>query len=39
MEVTRRRGVVVIVGDVSLNVRREVFYRKEIDLLMSNVDC
>ena len=35
MDVTRRRGVVVIVGDVSLNVRREVFYKKEIDLLMS----
>lgn len=35
MDVTRRRGAVVIVGDVSLNVRREVFYQKEIDLLMS----
>ncbi len=35
MDVTRRRGAVVIVGDVSLNVKREVFYRKEIDLLMS----
>lgn len=35
MDVTRRRGAVVIVGDVSLNVRRDVFYRKEIDLLMS----
>jgi predicted dehydrogenase len=35
MDVTRRRGTVVIVGDVSLNVQREVFYKKEIDLLMS----
>jgi predicted dehydrogenase/threonine dehydrogenase-like Zn-dependent dehydrogenase len=35
MEVTRRRGAVIIVGDVNLNVQRDVFYRKEIDLLMS----
>ena len=35
MEVARRRGVVVIVGDVGLNVQRTHFYRKEIDLLMS----
>ena len=35
MDVTRRRGAVVIVGDVSLNVQRDVFYKKEIDLLMS----
>ena len=35
MEVTRRRGAVIIVGDVSLNVKRDIFYRKEIDLLMS----
>ena len=35
MEVTRAKGTVVIVGDVGLNVRREVFYKKEIDLLMS----
>jgi len=35
MDVTRRRGSVVIVGDVSLNVKRDIFYRKEIDLLMS----
>ena len=35
MDVTRRRGAVVIVGDVSLNVKRDVFYQKEIDLLMS----
>jgi predicted dehydrogenase/threonine dehydrogenase-like Zn-dependent dehydrogenase len=35
MEITRAKGVVVIVGDVGLNVDRAVFYRKEIDLLMS----
>jgi predicted dehydrogenase/threonine dehydrogenase-like Zn-dependent dehydrogenase len=35
MEITRRRGTVVIVGDVGLNVQRPQFYRKEIDLLMS----
>ncbi|MGE3166283.1 MAG: bi-domain-containing oxidoreductase [Planctomycetota bacterium] len=35
MEVTRRRGTVVIVGDVGLAVERAEFYRKEIDLLMS----
>lgn len=35
MEITRRRGTVVIVGDVGLNVQRAQFYRKEIDLLMS----
>lgn len=35
MEVTRPKGAVVIVGDVGLNVQRAIFYRKEIDLLMS----
>jgi predicted dehydrogenase/threonine dehydrogenase-like Zn-dependent dehydrogenase len=35
MEVVRPKGTVVIVGDVGLAVKREVFYRKEIDLLMS----
>jgi predicted dehydrogenase/threonine dehydrogenase-like Zn-dependent dehydrogenase len=35
MELTRAKGTVVIVGDVGLNVDRAVFYRKEIDLLMS----
>lgn len=35
MEVTRRRGAVIIVGDVGLHVERSHFYRKEIDLLMS----
>ena len=35
MDVTRRKGTVVIVGDIGLKVEREVFYRKEIDVLMS----
>ena len=35
MEATRAKGTVVIVGDVSLNIERAVFYRKEINLLMS----
>ena len=35
MEITRPKGAVIIVGDVGLNVQRAVFYRKEIDLLMS----
>jgi len=35
MEVTRAKGTVVIVGDVGLDVDRALFYRKEIDLLMS----
>ena len=35
MDVTRRKGRVVIVGDVGLKVDRNVFYQKEIDLLMS----
>jgi predicted dehydrogenase/threonine dehydrogenase-like Zn-dependent dehydrogenase len=35
MELTRRRGRVVIVGDVGLKIERAAFYRKEIDLLMS----
>jgi predicted dehydrogenase/threonine dehydrogenase-like Zn-dependent dehydrogenase len=35
MDVTRAKGRVVIVGDVGLHAQRDVFYRKEIDLLMS----
>jgi predicted dehydrogenase/threonine dehydrogenase-like Zn-dependent dehydrogenase len=35
MDVARRKGTVVIVGDVGLNLQREGFYRKELDLLMS----
>jgi predicted dehydrogenase/threonine dehydrogenase-like Zn-dependent dehydrogenase len=35
MDVTRMKGTVVLVGDVGLKIDRDVFYRKEIDLLMS----
>jgi predicted dehydrogenase/threonine dehydrogenase-like Zn-dependent dehydrogenase len=35
MELVRAKGIVVVVGDVGLNVKREQFYRKEVDLLMS----
>ncbi|MCL4378777.1 MAG: bi-domain-containing oxidoreductase [Actinobacteria bacterium] len=35
IEMCRRKGKVVIVGDVSLNIKREAFYKKELDLLMS----
>src|SRR5215468_9216008 len=35
MEVTRRKGTVVAVGDIGLKIERDVFYHKEIDLLMS----
>ena len=35
MDTTRAKGRAVIVGDVGLNVQRAIFYRKEIDLLMS----
>ena len=35
MEYTRKKGCVVLVGDVGLNIERPNFYRKEIDLLMS----
>jgi predicted dehydrogenase len=35
MDITRAKGTVVIVGDVGLKLERELFYRKEIDLLMS----
>jgi predicted dehydrogenase len=35
MEVTRRKGTVVAVGDIGLKIEREAFYQKEIDLLMS----
>jgi predicted dehydrogenase/threonine dehydrogenase-like Zn-dependent dehydrogenase len=35
MDLARAKGVVVIVGDIGLNVKRDVFYRKEIDLRMS----
>jgi len=32
---TRRKGRIVLVGDVGLNLRREDFYQKEIDFLIS----
>lgn len=35
MEVTRKKGKVVIVGDVGLGIERSPFYQKEIDLLIS----
>jgi predicted dehydrogenase/threonine dehydrogenase-like Zn-dependent dehydrogenase len=35
MELTRRRGKVVIVGDIGMKVERATFYRKEVDVLMS----
>lgn len=35
MEMTRRRGTVVIIGDIGMEIERAHFYRKEIDLLMS----
>ncbi|MBX3510637.1 MAG: bi-domain-containing oxidoreductase [Hyphomonadaceae bacterium] len=35
MDITRRKGRVVVVGDIGLKAERAAFYRKEIDLLMS----
>lgn len=35
MKFTRRRGRVVIVGDIGMNIERPDFYKKEIDVLMS----
>lgn len=35
MEVTRKKGKVVVVGDVGLNLQRAPFYAKEIDFLIS----
>lgn len=35
MELTRAKGRVVIVGDIGMNIQRNHFYRKEIDLVMS----
>jgi predicted dehydrogenase/threonine dehydrogenase-like Zn-dependent dehydrogenase len=35
MDVTRRRGKVVLVGDVKIDFDRAVFYKKEIDFLIS----
>jgi predicted dehydrogenase/threonine dehydrogenase-like Zn-dependent dehydrogenase len=36
MQMARRKGRVVVVGDVGLNVRREAMYAKELDLLISS---
>lgn len=35
MEITRRKGKVVLVGDVGLNLNRSPMYEKEIDFLIS----
>jgi len=35
MEICRKKGKVVVVGDVPLNIKRKYFYEKEIDLLIS----
>jgi len=35
MELTRKKGVVVIVGSVGLGLQRSPFYKKEINLLIS----
>lgn len=35
MEMCRKKGRVIIVGDVNLNIKREEFYKKELDLLIS----
>ena len=33
--ITRKKGKIVIVGDVALNIQRDLFYAKEIDILAS----
>jgi len=35
MKMSRRKGRVVVVGDVGLNIRRDLMYEKELDLLVS----
>jgi predicted dehydrogenase/threonine dehydrogenase-like Zn-dependent dehydrogenase len=35
VEMSRRKGKVVIVGDVLLNISREEFYKRELDILIS----
>ena len=35
MQMCRKKGKVIIVGDVALNIKREELYKKEIDLLIS----
>lgn len=36
MQACRKKGRVVLVGDVGLNLRREDFYKKELDFLISS---
>ncbi|MHB1377033.1 MAG: bi-domain-containing oxidoreductase [Candidatus Humimicrobiaceae bacterium] len=35
IEMCRKKGRVIIVGDVALNIKREELYKKEIDILIS----
>ncbi len=35
MEMVKKKGKVVIVGDIGLSLKREEFYKKELDLLIS----
>ena len=35
IEIARKRGTVVVVGDVGLSFRRSPFYEKELDLKIS----
>jgi predicted dehydrogenase/threonine dehydrogenase-like Zn-dependent dehydrogenase len=35
MEMVRKKGTVVVVGDVGMNINRSPFYEKEIDFLIS----
>lgn len=35
MQMTRRKGIVVVVGDVGLGLQRATFYEKELDLVIS----
>jgi len=35
MEMCRKKGKIVVVGDVPLNIERKYFYEKELDLLIS----
>ena len=37
MNITRKKGSVVIVGDIGLSLEREPFYKKEINLLTSSI--
>jgi len=35
MEMCRKKGKIVVVGDIPLNIERKYFYEKELDLLIS----